>query len=121
MKDRGTILDIELNKEIFFNGEYYSIARIEIDHINFGLCPKLKQLNKKRRSNFSPANVISFLFKIDGMDLVAKKVDLGFSFFALEMSCPVDGPEFGKRYRLIFTTSDNQNGIVGTVTLYRVK
>ena len=121
MVGRGRIVDVELGQMVIFNGESYSVARIEIDHINYGLCPKSKELNLRRRSHFSPEDVVLFLLQIDGMDLVPKKVDQGFSFFALEMACPVEGLEFGKSYRLVFTTSDIQAGIIGTITLYRVK
>lgn len=121
MSDRGKILDIELGKEIFFNEKSYTAARVEIDHINFGLCPKSKKLNFKRRSDFSTTDVICFLTLLDGIDLMPKKIAEGLSFFAIEMACPIEGSEFGKKYRLVFTTSEDEVGIIGTITLYRVK
>lgn len=121
MVDRGRILEIRLGHEIIFNGECYGILRIEIDHINFGLCPNSKNLNLKRRSHFSPSDVVLFVMQINGIDLMPKKVTQGFNFFALEMPCPIEGAELGRKYRLVFTTTENEIGTIGIITIYRVK
>ncbi len=60
MLDRGDVIEIEIGKEITFNEESYTKARIEIDHINYGLDPKAKKLNTKRRSHFSAEDICQF-------------------------------------------------------------
>lgn len=121
MGDRGRVLEVELIQAIVFNEETYTKARIEIDHVNFGLDPKTKELNKKKRSDFSPKEVTEFLLELDGLDLIPAKMDEGFKFFALELLCPIKGKDFGKKFRLIFTTVKNDPGVIGTITLYRIK
>lgn len=95
--------------------------RIEIDHINYGLDPKAKKLNTKRRSHFSPEDICQFLLELDGMELVPGKEDKDFYYFALELLCPIKGKDYGKKFRLIFTTPKSEVGIIGTITLYRVR
>ncbi len=110
-----------LSRTINFNDESYSKARIQIDHVNYGLDPKTKELNIARRTNFSAADVSQFLLELDGMELATSKKDEGFSYFAVELLCPVKGTELGKKFRLIFTTLKNDQGVIGTITLYRVR
>jgi hypothetical protein len=112
---------VVLSRTITFNDESYSKARIEIGHVNYGLDPKTKELNTVRRTNFSAADISQFLLELDGMELAPSKKDEGFSYFAVELLCPVKGTELGKKFRLIFTTFKNDPGVIGTITLYRVR
>jgi hypothetical protein len=121
MSDRGKVIEIEIGKTITFNEEKYSRARIEIDHINYGLDIKEKKLNSKRRSNFTAYDICHFLWELEGMELVPGKQDKEFNFFVIEILCPIQGRDFTKKFRLVFTTSKNEKGIIGTITLYRVK
>jgi hypothetical protein len=121
MADRGKIIEVELSKPILFNEEIFTKARIEIEHVNFGLDPKTKKLNTIKRSNFSSSDICQFLFELDGMELVPGKVDEDFKYFALEVLNPLKGTGLGKKYRLIFTISLNEVGILGTITLYRIR
>jgi hypothetical protein len=121
MASRGKVVEVTLSQTIIFNDERYSKALVEIDHVNYGLDPKTKFLSKTKRTNFSPADVGQFLLELDGTELVSRKVDEDFSYFAIELMCPVKGSEFGKKFRLIFTTSKSDEGVIGTITLYRVR
>jgi hypothetical protein len=121
MGNRGKVIEVELNRAIVFNEAMYLKARIEIDHVNFGLDPKSKELNKKKRSDFSPKEIGEFILALDGIDLVPGKLDEGFSFFALELISPIKGKDLGKKFRLVFTTAKNDPGVIGTITLYRVR
>ena len=121
MTGRGKVVEIELNKTIFFNEEIFYKARIEIEHVNYGLNPDSKKINTVKRSNFSPSDICQFLLELDGMELVPGKVDENFKYFALEILNPLKGTNLGKKYRLIFTISLNEVGIIGAITLYRVR
>ena len=121
MLDRGDVIEIEIGKAITFNEKSYTKARIEIDHINYGLDPKAKKLNTKRRSHFSAEDICQFLLELDGMELVSGKEDKDFYYFVLELLCPIKGKDYEKKFRLIFTTSKTEMGIIGTITLYRVR
>lgn len=121
MSGRGRIVDVVISRPITFNEELYTKARIEIDHVNYGLDTKTKELNKIRRSHLSIADVCQFILELDGVELVAGQKDKELFFYALEMFCPVDGNDFGKRFRLIFTTTKNDPGVIGTITLFRVR
>lgn len=121
MAGRGKIAGVTLSRTITFNDERYSRARIEIDHVNYGLDPKTKTLNTVKRTNFSLADVGQFLLELDAMELAPSKEGEGFSYFAVELMCPVKGSEFEKKFRLIFTTLKDDPGVIGTITLYRVR
>ena len=121
MADRGNIIEIELGRSITFNEEVLNFARIEIDHVNYGLDLKTKKLNTSKRSHFSPADICQFLLELDGMELVPGKEDKDFHYFVLELLCPVKDKEYGKKFRLIFTTSKSERDVIGTITLYRVR
>lgn len=121
MSDRGKVIEIEIGRTIIFNEENYIKARIEIEHVNYGLDPKVKKLNTKKRSHFSPEDICQFLIALDGMELVPGKEDKDFCYFALELLCPVRGKDYEKKFRLIFSTSKDELGIIGTITLYRVR
>ncbi len=121
MTERGKIIEIEIGRKIKFNDAYYSKAFIEIDHINYGLDPNSKKLNTHQRSTFTAHDICQFLFVLDGMELMPGKEDENFSYFALELLCPVRGHDFGKKFRMIFTTSKNDLEVIGTITLYRVR
>lgn len=51
--DRGQIKKVTLKKQITFNGNTIRKAVIEIDHINYGLNPKTKSLNQRKRTDFT--------------------------------------------------------------------
>jgi hypothetical protein len=48
MQDRGNIIEIDIGQTVKFNEEIYKRARIEIDHINYGINKKTKKLNPTR-------------------------------------------------------------------------
>lgn len=121
MADRGKVVDAELSNPIIFNEEIYSKVRIEIDHINYGLDQKTKELNKVRRSKFSPEDICQIILQLDGMELIAEKESEHFDYFALDLLNPLKGINMGKKYRLIFTIARIKDETIGTVTLYRVK
>ena len=64
--DRGKIVEIVLKKAIVFNDNVITKARIEIDHINYGLNSKTGTLNKKARTDFTVADIEKFLALLDG-------------------------------------------------------
>jgi hypothetical protein len=121
MAERGKIVEISIGKAITFNEEVYTKATIEIDHVNYGLNLETKELNRKKRSGFTAEHVCQFLLEIDGMDISPAKVSDDFSYFSLELLCPVKGTHFDKKFRIVFTTTVNDPGAIGTITLYRVK
>jgi hypothetical protein len=121
MLGRGKVVEIKFARAIIFNEDVYTKASIEIDHVNYGLNLKTKELNVAKRSDFTPADVCQFLLELDGIDIVRGKVEEGFNYFVLELLCPVQGKHFEKKFRLIFTTTKNDPGVIGTITLYRVK
>ena len=98
MLGRGKVVEEIIAKSITFNEEVFSKAYVEIDHINYGLNLKTKELSLLRRSDFSPADVCQFLLELDGMDLDPGKVTDEFNYFALELLCPVKGQHFGKKF-----------------------
>ena len=73
------------------------------------------------RKQNSAEDICQFLLELDGMELVPGKEDKDFYYFVLELLCPIKGKDYEKKFRLIFTTSKNEMGIIGTITLYRVK
>jgi hypothetical protein len=66
MSNRGDVIEMKIGKTITFNEESYARARIEIDHVNYGLDPKAKKLNIKKRSHFSPEDICHFLLELNG-------------------------------------------------------
>ncbi len=120
MLDRGKIVDIEIGQSISFNEELYKKARIEIDHINFGISKKTKKLNTNRRSRFSPEDVCQFLIMLDGMELLPVDEDGHFSYFVVELDCPIKGSFFGKPFRLVLSILKSETGVLGTITLFRI-
>lgn len=120
MLDRGNVIEIEIGQSIRFNEETYKKARIEIDHINFGINKKTKKLNPSRRSRFSPEEVCQFLILLDGMELGPVDEDGRFSYFVVELECPVKGNFFGKPFRLVLSILKSEKEVLGTITLYRV-
>jgi hypothetical protein len=63
--DRGMVVVFTLKKAIVFNDNVITKARIEIDHINYGLNRKTGALNKKARTNFTVADIEKFLALLD--------------------------------------------------------
>ena len=121
MVGRGKVVLVNFAKSITFNENVYFKASVEIDHVNFGLNFNTKELNRTKRSEFTVEDVCQFLLEVDGMDIVPAKVSGGFSYFSLELMCPVKGHHFDKKFRLVFTTTMNDPNTIGTITLYRVK
>ena len=70
---RGQVTEVAIGKTITFNEESYTKARIEIDHINYGLNIKTKELNSGQRSTFSLGEICQFLLELDGMELIPGK------------------------------------------------
>jgi hypothetical protein len=120
MQDRGNIIEIGIGQTIEFNEETYKKARIEIDHINFGINKKTKKLNPSRRSRFSPEDICEFLILIDGMELAPVDEDSRFSYFVVELDCPVKGSFFGRTFRMVFTVLKSEKEVIGIITLFRI-
>ncbi len=114
------IFEVLLSDPIEFNGEVYSRAAIDLDHINYGLNPRNKELNLKQRSDFSIFEICLFLAELDGIELVANVVRQ-FSYYTHDLKCPVIGSHFGKQCRLVFLTNKDYPDLIFTVTLFRIK
>tara|TARA_R110002049_G_C9029651_1_gene551934 strand:- start:485 stop:877 length:393 start_codon:yes stop_codon:yes gene_type:complete len=118
LKNRGKIETVTLSKPIVFNGNRISIAIIEIDHINFGLDKKSKELSeKKARTNFTVKDIEKFLKLLDGEDIAADDYKGKTSLFSIRMSCPVQGKFYGKEFIMIFDTHYDRTNEIHTITL----
>lgn len=79
--NRGKVNTITLKVPIVFNGHKIIKAIIELDHINYGLNPRTKTLNVKKRSSFSNKDIEKFVNLLDGEDLVAERFEKKWSIF----------------------------------------
>lgn len=116
--DRGTITWVNLRKPFTFNGFLITRAIIEIDHINYGLDKKTFKLNRKKRSNFTVADVEKFLSMLDGEYLAYTKIRGRRLRYEMRMDSPIHGKNFGKQYLLIFETNYDSQNVIHTITLF---
>lgn len=115
---RGRIETVKLKKALLFNGSRITKAIIEIDHINHGLDPKTKQLNKTKRSNFSLGDVEMFLMLLDGESIMPSSYKGMLSRFDIRINCPVKGRFFQKEFIMVFDTDYVESDVIYTITLY---
>ena len=114
---RGRIETINLKKPITFNGEIFRRARIEIDHINFGLNPKTFELNTKRRLSFTVKDIEKFIKLLDNEFIIASKIKGTISKFEHRIDCPVPGKFFNKEFLMVFDTDYKNIEELHTITL----
>lgn len=116
--DRGQVKEITLKRQITFNGIVLKKAVIEIDHINYGLNPKTKSLNEKKRTNFTVNDIEKFLMMLDKEYLTAKYYRGRISRFEVKIDCPVVGKFKDKLFIMIFETDYDKSEEIYTVTLF---
>ena len=68
--NRGKIEILILSKAIRFNGNLIRKAKIEIDHINYGLNKVTRTLNKTKRTNFTLKDIEKFIKLLDGETII---------------------------------------------------
>jgi hypothetical protein len=117
-KDRGRVERCALKQPIIFNSNTIVTAVIEIDHINFGLDKKTKELKEKRRTNFSLNDVEKFLYLLDGEYLYPRSHKGRVSRFEIRINCPVKGRFYGKEFIMIFDTDYDKQNEIHTITIY---
>lgn len=115
--NRGRVVEISLKKPIVFNDTIITKARIEIDHINFGLDKKTNVLNNKKRSNFSVSDVEKFLSLLDGEYLFTDDHKGRRSRFRHKIDCPVPGRFYQKLFLMIFETDYDMPNHINTITI----
>ena len=115
---RGKINTITLKTPIVFNGHKIVKALIELDHINYGLNSKTKELNLKKRSNFSNKDIEKFINLLDGEDLVAERFEKKWSIFMHFIKCPIKGKFENKEFVMIFKIEHSHTDVIYTVTLF---
>lgn len=103
---------------IVFNGHKIIKAIIELDHINYGLNPRTKTLNVKKRSNFSNKDIEKFANLLDGEDLVAERFEKKLSIFMHFIKCPIKGKFENKEFVMIFKIDYDHTDEIHTVTLF---
>lgn len=116
--ERGAINTIRLKSAIVFNGNKVTKAIIELDHINYGLNPKTKLLNTKKRTDFANKDIEKFILMLDGEDLAPERYEKSYLVFMHFIKCPVEGKFKGKEFIMIFKTDYHHNDEIHTVTLY---
>lgn len=116
--NRGQIKKISLRKPIIFNGNAIKKAVIEIDHINYGLNPKTKILNNRKRTNFTVNDIERFLILLDGEYIAARDYRGRVSRFEIRIDCPIAGRFKNKPFILIFDIDYNRAEEIYTVTLF---
>jgi hypothetical protein len=115
---RGRVEDIKLKKPITLNANLITRAVIEIDHINHGLNKTTGNLNAKKRTNFSLADIEKFLMLLDGEYIMARNHKSRVSQFEVRIDCPIKGRFFGKEFIMIFDTDYDKPDQMHTITLY---
>lgn len=116
--NRGRVETVTLASSFVLNGNTITKARIEIDHINYGLDKKTGQLNKKRRTSFTLSDIEKFLAMLDGEYLMAREHRKRISRFEVRIDCPIPGKFRDKEFLLIFETDYDEPGEINTITLY---
>lgn len=115
---RGKVNTITLKVPIVFNGHKIIKAIIELDHINYGLNPRTKTLNIKKRSSFSNKDIEKFVNLLDGEDLVAERFEKKWSIFMHFIKCPIKGKFENKEFVMIFKIDYDHTDEIHTVTLF---
>jgi hypothetical protein len=115
---RGRIETINLKSSIVLNGNPISKARIEIDHINYGLDKKTGELNKRRRTSFTVSDIEKFILMLNGEYLMAREHRKRISRFEVRLDCPVPGKFRNKEFILIFETDYDKPSEINTITLF---
>ena len=115
--NRGKVVEITLKKAIVFNDNVIIKARIEIDHINYGLNPKTGVLNKKARTNFTVNDVEKFLTLLDEEYLFTDDHKGRRSRFRHKIDCPVPGRFYKKLFLIIFETDYDKSDEINTITI----
>lgn len=116
--NRGRVETVTLKSPFVLNGNTITRARIEIDHINYGLDKKTGELNGKRRSSFTVSDIEKFLAMLDGEYLMAREHRKRISRFEVRIDCPVPGKFRKKEFILIFETDYDKPSEINTITLY---
>jgi hypothetical protein len=116
--NRGKTYEVKLKYPVKINGKEITKAIIELDHINFGINKKTKELNKRKRSNFSLKDVEQFLRLLDEEDIPAIKHHGDWSLFQPRIDCPIKNKFEGKEFYMIFKTSSKDSKVIHTITLY---
>lgn len=118
MAKRGRIETITLHRAIVFNGKVIIKAKIEIDHINYGLDENRLGLKKTKRTNFTVSDIEKFLMLLDGENVTARKYKGKISQFDMRISCPVQGKFFGQEFVMVFDTHHDCPDEIHTITLF---
>lgn len=116
--NRGTVHKLKLKAPFIFNGQVIKNAVIELDHINFGVNKKTKELNKNPRTRFSVADIEKFLSLLNGEMIMAREHRGRRSRFEIRLDCPIKGQFQGKEFIAIFETDYDQPDTIHTITLY---
>lgn len=117
LADRGRVEEIVLKKAIVFNDNVITKARIEIDHINYGLNPKTGSLNKRPRTNFTVEDIEKFLSLLDQEYLYTDDHKGRKSRFRHKIDCPIPGRFYHKLFLMIFETDYDKSDELHTITL----
>lgn len=117
--DRGRIEDIALKKTFIFNLRTIDRAIIEIDHINYGLNLKTGRLNIKKRSNFTVKDIVEFLKMLDHEEVTPSryKAKGKIAQFEIRINCPINGPFYGREFKMIFDTYFDEENLIRAITL----
>ncbi len=121
MGDRGEIVEISIKTPIIFNGYLYEKAKIEIDHINYGLDKTTKELKKIKRSSFTLDDVMEFLEVLQDQFFLPKYSDGEREIYAIEVRCPIKEKSFGKLFRFVFSTATQYDKVISTITIFRIR
>jgi hypothetical protein len=116
--NRGRVETVVLKSPFSLNGNMITKARIEIDHINYGLDKRTGELNKKQRTHFTVSDIEKFLTMLDGEYLLARAHRKRISRFEVKIDCPIQGKFRNKEFILIFETDYDKSNEVCTITLY---
>lgn len=118
IEGRGKIVTTQLKKGIVFNSNTIMKCVIEIDHINYGINKETKELNKKKRTDFSVKDVEKFIMLLDGEILMPEKYKGRISQFSIRVDCPIKGKFLGKEFVMIFDTNYDKQDEIHTITLF---
>ena len=116
--DRGQIKEITLKRQLNLNGNLIKKAVIEIDHINYGLNSKTKNLNRSKRTNFTVSDVEKFLMMLDGEYISPRNFRGRISRFEVKIDCPIPGRFKNKLFIMIFELNYDKFEEIYTVTLF---
>jgi hypothetical protein len=115
---RGQMKAITLRRPIIFNGNTIKRVLVEIDHINFGIDRKTKQLNIKRRTNFTLGEIEKFIMMLDGEYQFHKSFRGRVSRYEMRIDCPVPGRFLNKEFVIVFETNFDKSDEIHTITLF---